>query len=116
MSNHPVIRTFNDALATMEDGQLVHDLTEIQREILEAIQQASIEGSRSTKGSLTLKLDYALKDGVVEILVDIKSTLPKIQRPRSVMWLTPEHNLSRNNPRQLDLFGEPGEPRVVRSV
>ena len=116
MSNQPIIRTFNDALAAMEDGHLVHDLSEAQRGILEAIHNAVIDGARKAKGSLTLKLDYTLDDGVVEILADVKAALPKTRRARSVMWVTPEHNLCRNNPRQSEMFGEPGEPKAVRTA
>ena len=103
------MQTFNEALSMIEDGHLAHDLTQVQGEILEAIQQANRKGSRRAKGTLTLKLSYSLKDGVVEIASDIKSALPKVQaapakRPCSALWLTEDNGLSCKDPIQTNII------------
>lgn len=112
----PILRMFTDALAVMEDGQLVHDLTETQQELVAALSNAVIDGARRAKGTLTLKLDYTLEDGMFDIQADVKSSLPKTKRSRTVLWATPDNNLCRNNPRQRNLFEDVNEQREVRSV
>lgn len=115
-NNQPIMRTFADALSILEGGALSQDLTEQQREIIAAINNAVAEGAKRGKGSLTLKLDYTYDGDFIEIQADVKTTIPKEKRGRSVLWTTPDNNLCRNDPRQNEMFGEPGEPRVVKSV
>ena len=104
MSSEPIIRTFTDAMASMEDGQLIQDLADMQRDILAALHNASLDQGGKPKASLSIKLDYKMDSGVIEIVADVKSSLPKTKRARTVMWATPENNLCRNNPRQRNLF------------
>jgi len=100
------IRTFTDAIAVMEDGQLLHDLTEKQRDLIGDLNNAIQDGARSAKGTLTLKIDYKLEGGVIETQADLKTKTPEPKRERSMMWATPENNLSRSNPKQRDIFEE----------
>ncbi|MBL4748432.1 MAG: hypothetical protein JKY17_06610 [Magnetovibrio sp.] len=112
----PIIRMFSDALVIMEDGQLVSDLTETQRDLLAALTDCIQDGARRAKGTLTLKLDYVLEDGMFDIQAEVKSSLPKVKRGRTVLWATPENNLCRNNPRQRNMFEDVNEAQDVRSV
>jgi len=117
MSNtQPIIRTFTDAIAVFEGGTLNQDLTEHQRDIVAAINNAVADGAKRGKGTLVIKLDYVYDGELVDIQADVKTTLPKEKRKRSVMWTTPDNNLCRHDPRQDEMFGGEGGPRVVKSV
>lgn len=116
MSQQPAIRNFCEALTAMEDGQLVEDLAEKLNELIAEMNNAAIDNGGKQKGSLTLKLDFTLDGGLIETNANVKSTLPTIKRQRSVFWSTPDNYLSRNNPKQRDIFEDVNKERAVRSV
>lgn len=118
MSTEPIIRTFADALSVMEDGQLICDLTAAQQSLIAALHDAALNKGGKPKGSISLKLEYSLEEGMVEIHSDIKAVEPKTKRARTMMWVTPENNLSRSNPKQRGLFEDvnASDGRPVRTA
>jgi hypothetical protein len=115
--NNPIIRTFTDAIAIMEDGQLIDDLTTEQKNLVAALNDAIQAGAKSASGELTLKIKFNLEDGMIQTQADVKIKTPKPKRARSVMWTTPENNLCRNNPKQRDIFEAiEGKPKTVRNA
>jgi len=105
MDNH-LVTGFGETLAVLQEGTLVQDLSEEQKKIILELQDAIIDGAKKAKGSLTIKLDYLLEDGVINILPDIKSTVPKRPRLKSVLWAGENGALSRVNPRQFNMFDD----------
>ena len=102
-----------EILAILEDGTLNADVSrEIQR-TLEALQDvADPSGKRKVKGSVTLKITFAVSGRQVEIEADIASKTPKASRSSTFMFITPDHKLSTDHPSQQQLeFG----PREVRA-
>lgn len=98
-------RSFAHFITCLEDGQLhAHLSKELQRLSHVLQQHAGMHGGKP-KGALNLKLEFATDDsGVFEIKADVKTTEPKIARPRSIMWSDADCNLVPHNPRQMDMF------------
>lgn len=95
-------RPFADTLRDIRGGAVLDDLAEEMQKLVDAV------ASTGKGGSLTLKLDIkpmAQFDGAVVVTDDIKTALPKLSSNGTVMFTTPEGNLSRKNPKQDDLPG-----------
>lgn len=94
------IRPFADTLTAIRFGSLAEDLSTA----LNQLTTACVETGR--KGDLTLKLTLRPgKAGQLEILDDIKVKLPPAERGTTLMFATPEGNLTREDPRQMQLAG-----------
>ena len=97
-------RTFGQFLAEAEDGQLHADLGRELEAIVATLDERIRGGAGKAKGTLTITLSFTLDNhGVCEVDGTIKTTLPKVERARSIFWVTPENHLSRFNPRQQSL-------------
>ncbi|OAM33262.1 hypothetical protein A7P96_00515 [Eikenella sp. NML03-A-027] len=89
--------------------------TELGEAISTAVAACLSHGKRAT---VTLKLtidSQNIKDGTVRISHDIASKLPKEKREGSIVFATPEGNLTTEDPAQakLDLQGT-GESKVIK--
>jgi hypothetical protein len=99
------MKPFTDTLAQLRYGKAAEELTEAMATLIAKCTETG------GKGSITLKLSIAPgKSGQVEIVDTITSKLPEFTRSTSLFFVTPEGNLSRNDPRQGEL---PGVRRVV---
>lgn len=108
-------RPFNDTLVALRYGTL-HD------ELTKALNQLTDDVTRTGKvGTLTLsiKLKPTNNSGQLEIIDDIKVSTPKETKGTTIMFATPENNLTREDPKQLSIDGlrsvdmETGELRRV---
>ena len=115
--NDQTVRSFSQFLGALEDGRLHADLTKALDDAIGAIMEAANERGGKPKAGIKLDLSLKLDDGLVEVTGEIKTTLPKADRGRSIFWTTPERNLSRSNPKQVDMFRDVNrasdEPRIV---
>lgn len=94
------IRPFTDTLAALRLGSLSDDLSDKMNELT----NKCVETGRA--GSLTLKITLKPGNaGQIEVLDDIKMTMPKEQKGSSLMFATTEGNLQREDPRQKSLPG-----------
>lgn len=91
---------FTDTINSLRYGSLNDELTEKLHELIEKCEASQKVGSLT----LVLKLKPS-KAGRMEILDDIKTTLPKEEKGSSIMFVTPEGNLQREDPRQLTIDG-----------
>lgn len=101
MSEQLNIRPFMDTLREAEYGHLLSDLGELQREILHAVSETQ------KKGSLTITLNY-IPEGHGQVSVaatEPKAVIPKTPRGKTLFFLTPETNLSRQDPKQMEIQG-----------
>jgi hypothetical protein len=99
-----IARTFAAFLAMVEDGRLAADLSDGLSELVGELHNAAREGNGKAKGQITIALGFKLEGGVIEVAGDCKIAKPKAPRSRSIFWATPENNLTRQNPRQGNLF------------
>jgi hypothetical protein len=104
MSDDPsTFRNFSQLLSAAEDGRLNSDLSQALREALSQLEEVSggrVKAKATFNLTLTLTLDGG---GLVEVGSDYKVKLPKMPRARTLLYATPEGNLTRRNPRQPDL-------------
>lgn len=93
-------KPFNDTIAQLRYGELHEELTAKLNECVSAVDKAK------KPGKLTLTIAFKPgKGGQVEITDEIKLTLPKEEKGSSVMFVTPEGNLQREDPRQKTFDG-----------
>lgn len=93
-------RTFVQTIEALRFGTLGDELTDKQRELVAAC------ASTGRSGSLTLTLQLKPgKGGQIEVFDEIKLKLPKEEKGSSLMFATPENNLTREDPRQMTLTG-----------
>ncbi|MDR3495327.1 MAG: hypothetical protein P4L82_12070 [Ancalomicrobiaceae bacterium] len=83
------------------DG-LLADLGNEMRDVLAKLAELGEHGK--AKGSLTLTLDFAVEDGVLSTVPDIKVKKPKERRRSITFFVTPEGGISTSHPRQRDMF------------
>ena len=63
------------------------------------------EGEVVAKGKVTISLDFTQEGGVTEIKANFKVAQPEARRPKSIMWTTEDHRMTRTRPGQQQLFG-----------
>lgn len=108
------MKPFTDTLNAMRFGTLTDGLTKELHELTKACANTQRVGSIT----LTLSLKPG-KGGQIEVFDDIKVKLPKPERGSSIMFATPEGNLQREDPRQMEIKRlrtvdtETGEIRTV---
>lgn len=93
-------RPFIDQLVALRFGTLADELTDKLNELTNACAGNGRSGTLSLK--LTLKPG---KGGQVEVFDDVSLKLPKEEKGSSIMFATPEGNLQREDPRQLQIEG-----------
>ena len=94
------MRPFTDTLNALRFGTLTDDLTKALNELTQKVAETH------KSGELTLKLSLKPgKGGQIEVFDDIKVKAPKEERGSSIMFATPEGNLMREDPRQMQIEG-----------
>lgn len=93
-------RPFVDTLRDIEFGTLLEQLAEEQKDVVDAVMETG------KKGEITVKLTYTPEgQGQITIAADLKAKKPQLPRGKSLFFVTPERNLSRQDPRQQELEG-----------
>jgi len=93
-------RLFTDTLRDLRNGVVLDELSTKLNEVVEAVTRTNKEGSIT----LTIKVKpMAGGTSMLNIEDDINAKVPKLTVGGTVMFPTPENNLSRRDPRQPDL-------------
>jgi hypothetical protein len=92
------IRPFTDLLRDLRYGETLDELSAALNELV----QQCVLSNKPGELRLTLKLKPT-KSGAFEITDAITLAGPKPERGSSLLFATPENNLTRNNPRQQNL-------------
>lgn len=110
-----IIRDAQSLLGMLESGDLNAELSTKLTETLEKLLELSNDRPNVTyKGGVSLKLNLAVKNSMVEINAEIPPpTLPKLPRKASVYWVIEGGRLSTEHPQQHDMF--PGPREIDRS-
>lgn len=103
----PMLRHFDQLIATLDDGDLNQDASEKLLELTKALTDFVINHGGSPTGEITLKLRLKYDGGSFAISPKLTMTKPVEPRPTSHMWGTPEGFLTPFNPQQLQMFGGP---------
>jgi hypothetical protein len=92
------LRPFIDTLRDVESGVLLDELTDVQREMLDACEKTN------KSGEITITLKFKPEAaGQVSVKAEIKSKPPKLARGTTLFFKTPDGNLDRRDPRQQTL-------------
>jgi len=95
-------------IGMLEGGELNVDLTQKLDETLAELGTLSDDNPKvAHKGSLTLKLDFSVANGMVTINADIATKTPKRTRRSTAYWITDSGKLSTEHPQQHDMFSGP---------
>lgn len=98
-NNPDILRNFSQFLTNHEGGALVDDLTKGLRSAI-----ADLTTRGSGKAEISVKFVIRADNGLIEVEADHSVKLPKKKRGRGIYWPTPENNLARRDPSQMD-FG-----------
>lgn len=108
------VNSFGDLLRLLDNGALDTRLMAEVENIIEGVEAIGGDG----KASLTLRIDFAFKGGVVNAVPSIKSGLPP---PRALgttaLWTTDDGRFTRANPNQMSMeLRDVNAPRGEKSV
>lgn len=108
-----VIRAFNQFLGSLNYGSTHEELTKQMNELIAEMAQTRVDqGGGVVKGEITLKLAFKLDDHM-EVTPAIVVKNPKNIEGKAVFFVTPDNQLSRTDPRQMQL--DIGGGRVSRA-
>jgi len=94
-------KPFNDTLVQLRYGTLHDELTDELNQLTDDVTRTGKTGSLT----LTIKLKPTNNSGQIEIIDNIKVVTPKETKGTTIMFATPENNLSRDDPKQLSIEG-----------
>lgn len=104
-NNEPVpIATFQQLLATCNDGRLHAGLSTDIRDGMMDLHQREASGGGKQKMKIVVTLELETKDGVVEMKGDYAVKLPPRPRPKTILWSLGDGRLQTSNPKQLDML------------
>lgn len=108
MSHRPDL--FASTLASMDYGVTAEEISGALAELVQAVRDTGKQGFVSLK--LAVKPE-SINAGQVSITPDITVKAPQIPRDKSLMFMTPDNNLVREDPRQkrLELESVPASQR-----
>lgn len=108
-------KPFTDTLVSLRYGTLADELTAALNKLTDDVTRTGKVGALT----LSIKLKPTNNSGQIEVIDDLKITTPKETKGTTIMFATPENNLSRDDPKQLSIDGlrsvdmETGELRRV---
>lgn len=97
--------TLGEFVRSLEDGQFDADCYEAIKALSAAMHEHAWANGGKAKGKVSITLDFAQEGGVTEIKANFKVTPPDAKRPKSIMWTTEDHRMTRTRPGQAQLFG-----------
>ncbi|MBB3996908.1 hypothetical protein [Aureimonas pseudogalii] len=104
------IRDATVVLGMLEDGQFASDLSESIRATLDALnERAGTKGK--AKGSIAVKLDLVVSNGMVTIDCTLDAKTPKPERGSTVLFVTDDGSLSTEHPKQMTMFPRDADER-----
>lgn len=92
-------KSFATFLASIEAGTINDDLSRKLRDLIGDMSNHAADYG-AAKGKLQITIDFALDEKVMSVSTDVKVTPPKDKKGKDIFWITPENDLSRQDPRQ----------------
>lgn len=91
-------KSFAETLKEIRFGELSEELNKEMSKVVLAVENTGKTGELT----ITLKLKPS-GSGALEVIDIVKSKIPELAKDSSLFFISPEGNLVRNNPRQMDL-------------
>jgi hypothetical protein len=101
---HPA-NTAGDILNMLEDGRLSVDIVRDMKPLIAKMEELAEASGKTQKGKLTITIDLACDGQIFTATGGYKITPPKEPRPKTLVFVTDEHQLTRTQPRQRQFFG-----------
>lgn len=96
----PVAADFLGFLRQIEYGAFADEAAEALADVVAAIENAHLAGTKGAAGKITLTIALKRDGGAIAVAPDIKTTLPKVVREKGYFYATKDHGLTREDPRQ----------------
>lgn len=108
----------SDVLRLIDDGQFNADASEDMRKLVLALQEHAKSNKGIAKGSITIKMDFTLANGILVTTPDVSIKTPKVKRDGTALFIGEEGTLGRNPENQQALFGDraPRDPFAERQA
>lgn len=106
MSSSPVStprESFCQQLAAMQRGQFDDEITGAVRELVREMTFIADRGTSKPKAAITLKVEFVLDRGVMDVVADFAVKRPKKVRGRTLLYPSPSGELLHHDPQQLSL-------------
>lgn len=103
MSSQPDINNATLLLNSIEGGAFHDDLSKAIRGVVGDLSDHRASHGGKANGEITIKLKFSLDEGMMEIRPDFTVKVPKVSRGRAIYFVTPENNLSRQDPKQIPM-------------
>lgn len=102
----PAPKSFTFWLAKLSSGEAESHLSYELQKLLERMDEEAHTRNKEVKGSLSLKLNFAVDEtGAVGVVFDIATKEPPRKTTPSIYWLNNKSQLVDNNPRQQEIPG-----------
>lgn len=98
-----ILRTFPLLVSKLEEGMFGNECTDKMTDLVAALSDAVETNGGAPAGTMTVKFAFVLKDGAFEITASVATTAPKVKRRRTILYATPNNQLSIMHPRQTAL-------------
>lgn len=99
------IRDLNTLLGMLDRGHVIREANGQLAEVLTGLNEISAEApKKAIKGSLAIKVDIELKDGIATISASVEKKLPKRVPGTALFWVDGEGELTNEHPSQPDMF------------
>ncbi len=112
----PSIKTINQVLSSVENGAFHDDVTKALNEMIGDLADHAHSHGGKPSGELVIKLKFNLDEKIMEIKPEFSVKTPKVSRGRSIFFITPENNLSRQDPSQMKLDLDEARERKFTGV
>ena len=97
--------TMGEFVRSLEDGQFDADCYEAIKDLSATMHEHAWSNGGKAKGKVAITLEFTQEGGITEIKASFKVTQPEAKRPKSIMWTTDDHRMTRTRPGQQQLFG-----------
>ena len=95
--------SFCQQIAAMQRGQFDDELTGAVRELVREMTYLADHGTSKPKAAITLKVDFVLDRGVMDVVADFAVKRPKKARGRTMLYPSASGELLHHDPQQLSL-------------
>ena len=92
-----MFKLITDTLREMRQGNMVDEASRRLNEVVAAVEE------HQRPGEITIKLKIIPKKGYIFVSDDITTKIPEADKASTLFYATPEGNLQRNDPNQIDL-------------
>lgn len=103
MTDPTANHTFDRFIATHENGDLNHELSEALREMTATLSNHFQAYRGKPKATLKVSFDIVHVDGHLEVSAKVETKLPAAPRAKGIYYATDKNELTRRDPKQLTM-------------